>query len=81
MPMGNASRDKTVLVVGRGSGIARAVTLLVQSEDARVIVAGRDQAKLADAYDHPDISAETVDVTNTFMTGMTLRVDGGEPLT
>jgi hypothetical protein len=54
---------------------------LAQSEGARVIVAGRDHAKLTDAYDHPDIGAETVDVTNTFMTGMTLRVDGGEPLT
>jgi NAD(P)-dependent dehydrogenase (short-subunit alcohol dehydrogenase family) len=64
MSMGNALRDKTVLVVGRGSGIARAVTLLAQSEGARVIAAGRDQAKLADAYDHPDISTETVDVTD-----------------
>jgi NADP-dependent 3-hydroxy acid dehydrogenase YdfG len=81
MPMGNALRDKTVPVAGRGSGIACAVALLAQSEGARVIVAGRDHAKLTDAYDHPDIGAETVDVTNTFMTGMTLRVDGGEPLT
>ena len=54
--MGNALRDKTVLVVGRGSGIARAVTLLARSEGARVIVAGRDRAKLATAYDHPGIT-------------------------
>src|SRR6185312_6647549 len=64
IPMGNALQDKTVVVVGRGSGIARAVALLAHDEGARVIVAGRDKAKLADAYDGVDISAETVDVTD-----------------
>jgi NAD(P)-dependent dehydrogenase (short-subunit alcohol dehydrogenase family) len=44
--MGNSLQDKTVVVVGRGSAVA----LLSQSEGARVIVAGRDQAKLASAY-------------------------------
>jgi NAD(P)-dependent dehydrogenase (short-subunit alcohol dehydrogenase family) len=62
--MANTLRDKTVVVVGRGSGIARAVALLTHSEGARVIVAGRDKAKLADAYDGIDISAETVDITD-----------------
>jgi NAD(P)-dependent dehydrogenase (short-subunit alcohol dehydrogenase family) len=62
--MGNALRDKTVLVVGRGSGIARAVTLLARSEGARVIVAGRDQAKLASSYDDDGVSAETIDITD-----------------
>jgi NAD(P)-dependent dehydrogenase (short-subunit alcohol dehydrogenase family) len=62
--MGNALRDKTVVVVGRGSGIARAVALLAQSEGARVIAAGRDQAKLASAYTGSDIAAEVVDVTD-----------------
>ena len=65
--MGNTLRDKTVLVVGRGSGIARAVTVLARSEGARVVVAGRDKAKLADAYDDtadPGISAEAVDITD-----------------
>src|SRR5271168_603213 len=62
--MGDTLLDKTVVVVGRGSGIARAVTLLAQSEGARVIVAGRDPAKLAVAYEHPDISAETLDITD-----------------
>ncbi|MDT7721713.1 MAG: hypothetical protein QOE94_2724, partial [Mycobacterium sp.] len=28
------------------------------------IVGGRDQAKLASAYGHPDISAEAVDITD-----------------
>lgn len=62
--MGNALRDKTVVVVGRGSGIARAVALLARSEGARVIVAGRDQAKLAGAYMGSDIAAEVVDITH-----------------
>jgi NAD(P)-dependent dehydrogenase (short-subunit alcohol dehydrogenase family) len=62
--MGNALQDKTVVVVGRGSGIARAVALLARDEGARVFVAGRDKAKLADAYVDLDITAETVDVTD-----------------
>jgi NAD(P)-dependent dehydrogenase (short-subunit alcohol dehydrogenase family) len=67
--MGNALQDKTVVVVGRGSGIARAVVLLAHDEGARVIVAGRDKAKLADAYDGLDIAAETVDVTDDISIG------------
>lgn len=58
-------QDRTVLVVGRGSGIAQAITLLARSEGARVIVAGRDQEKLAKAYADAgvgDVVAETVDV-------------------
>jgi len=65
--MGSALRDKTVLIIGRGSKIARAVTLLARSEGARVVVAGRDRTKLADAYaDLGDsgISAEVVDITD-----------------
>ncbi|MGO9351855.1 MAG: SDR family oxidoreductase [Mycobacterium sp.] len=62
--MGNALRDKTVVVAGRGSGIARAVALLAQSEGALVIVAGRDQAKLVSAYTGSHIGAEVVDVTD-----------------
>jgi NAD(P)-dependent dehydrogenase (short-subunit alcohol dehydrogenase family) len=65
--VGNALRDQTVLVVGRGSGIARATTLLARSEGARVVVAGRGKAKLAGAYDDvadPGISAEAVDITD-----------------
>ena len=62
--MGNSLQDKTVVVVGRGSGIARAVSLLAQSEGAGVIAAGRDQAKLAGAYGGSDVTAEVVDVTD-----------------
>jgi NAD(P)-dependent dehydrogenase (short-subunit alcohol dehydrogenase family) len=62
--MGDALQDKTVVVVGRGSGIARAVALVAHDEGARVIVAGRDSAKLANAYDGLGVTAETVDVTD-----------------
>lgn len=62
--MGNALQDKTVVVVGRGSGIARAVALVAHDEGARVIVAGRDRAKIADAYADLDITAESVDITD-----------------
>jgi NAD(P)-dependent dehydrogenase (short-subunit alcohol dehydrogenase family) len=56
--------ERTVLVVGRGSGIARAITELAAAEGARVVVAGRNRAALAAAYDDPAITAETVDVTD-----------------
>ena len=62
--MANTLQDKTVVVERRGSGIARAVALLARSEGARVIVAGRDKAKLARAYDEPQVTAEAVDVTD-----------------
>jgi NAD(P)-dependent dehydrogenase (short-subunit alcohol dehydrogenase family) len=62
--VGNTLQDKTVVVVGRGSGIARAIALLAQSEGARVIVAGRDQGKLASAYRGSDVTAEVVDLTD-----------------
>jgi NAD(P)-dependent dehydrogenase (short-subunit alcohol dehydrogenase family) len=62
--VGNTLQDKTVVVVGRGSGIARAVAVLADSEGARVIVAGRDQGKLATAYHGSDITAEVVDLTD-----------------
>ncbi len=62
--MVNALQDKKVVVVGRGSGIARAVALLARSEGARVIVAGRDKAKLAAFYEDAHITADTVDLTD-----------------
>ncbi|WP_231964584.1 SDR family oxidoreductase [Mycobacterium sp. E2699] len=62
--VGNALRDRTVVVVGRGSGIARAVALLARSEGARVVVAGRDKPKLESAYAGRDIAAEVVDLTD-----------------
>jgi NAD(P)-dependent dehydrogenase (short-subunit alcohol dehydrogenase family) len=58
-------KDQTVLVIGRGSGIARAVSLAARDAGASVIAAGRDQEKLAGAYaDEPEIGVETVDLTD-----------------
>ncbi len=55
---------RTVLVVGRAGGIARAVTLAVRAAGGAVVVAGRDPEALAAAYDDPGISAERVDLTD-----------------
>ncbi|TDV57340.1 SDR family oxidoreductase [Actinophytocola oryzae] len=54
-----------VLVVGRGSGIARAVTQAVLAAGGTVVVAGRDRDALAGSYaDTPDVTAERVDLTD-----------------
>jgi len=52
-----------VLVIGRGSGIARAVVDAARAEGAEVVVAGRDRERLASAYDG-GVSVERVDVTD-----------------
>jgi NAD(P)-dependent dehydrogenase (short-subunit alcohol dehydrogenase family) len=58
-------KDQAVLVVGRGSGLARAVVLAARDAGAQVIAAGRDQEALATAYaDEPGVSTETVDLTD-----------------
>lgn len=54
-----------MLVVGRGSGIARAVTIASRDAGAKVIAAGRDKDTLAAAYaGEPAIRTETVDLTD-----------------
>ncbi|GIH16968.1 SDR family oxidoreductase [Rugosimonospora africana] len=55
---------RTVLVIGRPSGIARAVALSIRKAGGSVVVAGRDQQALAAAYDDPAIRAERVDLTD-----------------
>ena len=58
-------KDQTVLVVGRGSGLARAVVLAARDAGAQVIAAGRNGETLAAAYaDEPGVSTETVDLTD-----------------
>jgi NAD(P)-dependent dehydrogenase (short-subunit alcohol dehydrogenase family) len=58
-------KDQTVLVIGRGSGLARAIALIAADAGARVIVAGRNQEMLAAAYaGEPGIRAEVVDLTD-----------------
>jgi NAD(P)-dependent dehydrogenase (short-subunit alcohol dehydrogenase family) len=55
---------KKILIIGRGSGIARAVALAAKAEGAQIVVAGRDPRKLAEAYDGEGFAIETVDVTD-----------------
>jgi NAD(P)-dependent dehydrogenase (short-subunit alcohol dehydrogenase family) len=58
-------KDRTVLVVGRGSGLARAIVLAALDAEARVVAAGRDRAGLAAAYaDEPGVVPEFVDLTD-----------------
>lgn len=56
--------DSKVLVIGRPSGIARAIALAASAEGAHVIVAGRNAGALTDAYASDAIAIETVDVTD-----------------
>ena len=58
-------KDQTVLIIGRGSGLARAIALAGLAAGARVVAAGRDQETLASAYaGEPGVSTETVDLTD-----------------
>jgi NAD(P)-dependent dehydrogenase (short-subunit alcohol dehydrogenase family) len=58
-------KGQTVLIVGRGSGLARAIALAARDEGAQIIVAGRNPGALAAAYaDEPGVSSETVDLTD-----------------
>lgn len=57
-------RNRTVLVIGRGSGIARAIALAARAAGATVVVAGRDRDALAAAYDDDGITAERVDLAD-----------------
>src|SRR5579875_775837 len=58
-------KDRTVLVVGRGSGLARAIVLAALDAEARVVAAGRDQAGLTAAYaGEPGVRPEFVDLTD-----------------
>jgi NAD(P)-dependent dehydrogenase (short-subunit alcohol dehydrogenase family) len=59
-------KGKTVLIIGRGSGIARAIADAVAEAGGSVIAAGRHQENLADAYHGSGVGAsvETVDVTD-----------------
>jgi NAD(P)-dependent dehydrogenase (short-subunit alcohol dehydrogenase family) len=58
-------KDQTVLIIGRGSGLARAIALAALDAGARVVAAGRDRDTLASAYaGEPGVSTETVDLTD-----------------
>lgn len=57
-------QNRTVLVIGRGSGIANAVVNAVQAQGANVVVAGRSTEALTAAYGGQDIAVEYVDLTD-----------------
>src|SRR5689334_9403146 len=70
-------KERTVLVIGRPAGIARAITVAVRDAGGSVVAAGRDAAALADAYDDPGIVSESVDVTDeASVTALAERLGG-----
>jgi NAD(P)-dependent dehydrogenase (short-subunit alcohol dehydrogenase family) len=87
-----ALQDKTVLIIARDSGIPRAIALAVSQDGGRVVAAGPHPYDLAEANRGTDIGIEHVNVTdepsiaapaaltNGFLTGVSLAVDGGEHL-
>jgi NAD(P)-dependent dehydrogenase (short-subunit alcohol dehydrogenase family) len=63
--MSELLQNQTVLVVGRGSGFARAIALAARDAGARVVAAGRNQEALKAAYaDEHDVSVEYLDLTD-----------------
>src|ERR1700677_2062309 len=57
-------QDQKVLVIGRASGIAQAVSFAARDAGAKVVAAGRDRAALGAYNDEPDISTDVVDLTD-----------------
>jgi NAD(P)-dependent dehydrogenase (short-subunit alcohol dehydrogenase family) len=63
--MNGPLKDQTVLVIGRGSGLARAIVLAAQDAGAQVVAAGRSPEALRTAYaGEPGVTAEAVDLTD-----------------
>ena len=63
--MSGPLHGRTVLVVGRGSGIARAVAVAARDAGARVVAAGLHLEQLtADYASEPEIVPEAVDITD-----------------
>jgi NAD(P)-dependent dehydrogenase (short-subunit alcohol dehydrogenase family) len=57
-------KDKTVVIIGRGTGIARAIALAVSEDGGQVIAAGRHPDSLAESYRGMDIGIEHADITD-----------------
>jgi NAD(P)-dependent dehydrogenase (short-subunit alcohol dehydrogenase family) len=58
-------QDQSVLVVGRGGGLARAVVLAARDAGAHVVAAGRDRERLTAVYaGEPGITTDSVDLTD-----------------
>ncbi|MGW8800909.1 SDR family oxidoreductase [Streptomyces sp. NPDC055775] len=62
--MAGSLQGETVLVVGRGSGIARAIVDAAAAEGAHVVAAGRNRDALEAAYKNTPVSVKRVDVTD-----------------
>lgn len=56
--------DRSVLVVGRASGIAHATVLALLAAGAKVAAAGRNEESLAAAYRSTDVTTAQVDLTD-----------------
>lgn len=62
--MNGTLHDKVVLVIGRGSGIARAIALAARDAGAQVVTASRNESQLADDYrGEPGVTTDTLDIT------------------
>jgi NAD(P)-dependent dehydrogenase (short-subunit alcohol dehydrogenase family) len=61
--MAHLLKDRSVLVVGRAGGIARATAVAVQAAGGQVIAAGRNRDELKAAY-HDTVDVETIDLTD-----------------
>lgn len=57
-------QGSSVVLIGRGSGIARAIAVAAADAGARVTVAGRHPDALREAYPHERFSVERVDLTD-----------------
>jgi NAD(P)-dependent dehydrogenase (short-subunit alcohol dehydrogenase family) len=92
--MTGSLKDRTVLVIGRGSGLARVNAISPGVIDTGAWDAFGEKGKadyFADISTRnparrigipDDIAAGVLfALTNTFLTGQTLHIDGGEPLT
>ena len=63
--MNGTLHDKVVLVIGRGSGIARAIALAARDAGAQVVTASRNEPQLADDYrGEPGVTTDTLDITD-----------------
>jgi NAD(P)-dependent dehydrogenase (short-subunit alcohol dehydrogenase family) len=56
--------NSTIVLIGRGSGIAQGIALAALAEHANVIVAGRHPEQLREAYGDAPIRVESVDLTD-----------------
>jgi len=63
--MTGSLKDQTVLIIGRGSGLARAIVLAALDAGAQVVAAGRDEEKLSAVYGgERGVSTEYADLTD-----------------